>query len=227
MKPDESIDIVLNALRASDPPQGYEVRIQEALRTASQQSHSGFMLNRRHPERSVAKPKDLLSSLMPQLWWTAACAAVLLVGLAVRSYTHSKTPHTTPAIAHANTPLTQPAVIVATKTYTPAIRQHPIHAAPIQKRDENLQLQRIEVMLQSHEYIPEPPMPLTQQERLVIRMMRRNTAQQLAEYTPDARARQLHEDAQAYHDYFAATPLDGQPIYVQPIEHPHILEQTQ
>jgi hypothetical protein len=79
----------------------------------------------------------------------------------------------------------------------------------------------------THEYIPEPPLPLTEQERLVIRMMHHDNSPQLAEYTPDARARHLHEDAEEYRKYFAAQPLDGQPLYVQPIYHQKIFGDSQ
>lgn len=216
MKPDESIDTVLNALGSSDPPQGYEARIHNALLQAQQKPHRSFPQSR-HPERSAAKPKDLLASLLPSMSWAAACAALLILGIGVRSYMHRDIPSNTPTLAHTSKASPQPSVAVANRTDTPAIEVQPSRATSTQKGNASIQSARIEVALQTHEYIPEPQMPLTAEERLVIRMMRRNTAQQLAEYTPDARARSLHEDAQAYNEYFAEKPLDGQPIYHQQI----------
>jgi len=99
------------------------------------------------------------------------------------------------------------------------LREQPSQAEPAGVR-------RIEVALETHDYIPPPPLPITEEERLVIRMARSNDAQQLAEYTPDARARRLHEDAQEYREHFAAKPLEGQPIYVQPMYHQQIPQQN-
>lgn len=228
---DQAIKEVLHALRTTEPPQGYETRIHNALlqaqqepqRTFLQHRHSqrAFSLQNRHPERSAAKPKDLLASLLPWMSWATACAVLLIAGVAVRTHLHHEEPHTTPSIAHTTAPApTQ--VIVATKAPTVTVKPPSRRNMTTQQQAEPTRPRRIEVALQTHEYIPEPPMPLTEQERLVIRMMRRNTAQQLADYTPDARARQLHEDAQAYNDYFAKKPLEGQPLYVQPIYHQQI-----
>ena len=155
-----------------------------------------------------------------------ADAVVLALGIAVRSHLQSTSMQQSGPrkIAQSNELSPQPDAVTMAMTPVPAPTKQarPPRSKNVQNREEMAQPQRLEVAIQTHEYIPEPPLPLTQQERLVIRMMRHNTAQQLSEYTPDARARQLHEDAQAYHDYFAATSLDGQPIYVQPMEHPQI-----
>jgi hypothetical protein len=214
---EQAIEDVLHALRNPEPPQGYETRIHNALLQASQTSHRTIFsapATNRHPEQSAAKPKDLLSSLLPQMSWATACAAIFIAGLLVHSYSHHEKPHNTPAIAHENTASAQP-IIIATKTSAPTIKQPNKHTTPTRIHTTDTQPSRVEVAVQTHEYIPEPPLPLTEQERLVLRMMRRNTAQQLADYTPDARTRHLHEDAQAYNDYFADKPLDGQPIYHQ------------
>ncbi|WP_047490266.1 hypothetical protein [Terriglobus sp. TAA 43] len=208
---DPAIEDVLHALRTTEPSQGYEARIYNAL--ASAQS-----------ERSVAKGP--LASLLPRLSWAAACAVVVVLGIAVRSHLQSTSmQQSSPRnIAQSNELSPQPDAVTTAMTPVTAPKKQPL--PPRTKNAQNLeeiaQPRRIEVAIQTHEYIPEPPLPLTRQERLVIRMMRHNTAQQLSEYTPDARARQLHDDAQAYHDYFAATSLDGQPIYVQSMEHPQI-----
>ncbi|SDF67661.1 hypothetical protein [Terriglobus roseus] len=208
---DRAIEDVLHALRTTESPQGYEARIYNVL--TSPQS-----------ERSVAK--SLLVSLLPRLSWAAACVVVLTIGIAVRSHLQSTSMQQSGPrkIAQSNELSPQPDTVTMAMTPMPSPMKQALPPRPknAQNREEILQPQRVEVAIQTHEYIPEPPLPLTQQERLVIRMMRHNTAQQLSEYTPDARARQLHEDAQAYHDYFAATSLDGQPIYVQPMEHPQI-----
>jgi hypothetical protein len=221
---DQAIEDVLHALQTTEPPQGYEARIHNALLQANQQpKHVRFnaSFQNRHPERSEAKPKDLLASLLPRMSWATACAVLLIAGIAVRTHLHHEEPRTTPSIAHTTAPVpTQ--VIVATKAPTVTVKPPSRRNTTTQQQAEPTQPRRVEVTLQTHEYIPEPPMPLTEQERLVIRMMRRNTAQQLAEYTPDARARQLHEDAKAYNDYFAEKPLEGQPLYVQPIYHQQI-----
>jgi len=208
---DQAIEDVLNALRTTEPSQGYEARMYNAL--TNPQS-----------ERSVAK--GLLTSLLPRLSWAAACAVVLALGVAVRSHLQSTSMQQSGPrkIAQPTVLSTQTDAVTIAMTPLPAPTKQarPPRSKNVQNREEMAQPQRLEAAIQTHEYIPEPPLPLTQQERLVIRMMRHNSAQQLSEYTPDARARQLHEDAQAYHDYFAATSLDGQPIYVQPMEHPQI-----
>lgn len=208
---DQAIENVLHAFRTTEPPQGYESRIQNALRNSE-------------PKQNVTK--GVLPSVLPRWSWAAAFAVVLALGIAVHS-------HLQPTSIQQSGPrkMAQPNVLTPQRdAVTMAMTPPPARtkqassqlSKQVQTHEESTLPRRIEVSIETHEYIPEPPMPLTQQERLVIRMMRQNTAQQLSEYTPDARARQLHEDARAYHDYFAATPLDGQPIYVQPIEHPQI-----
>lgn len=221
---DQAIEDVLHALRITEPPQGYEARIHNALLQAQQESHRVHFnaLTSYESGRNLAK----LGSLLPYMSWATACVVVLALGIAARSHLQSaSTPKSSSLAApQRNVISTVPdtAPIAMTAVTAPTKQAATPRSKSVQTREEGTQPQRIEVAIETHEYIPEPPMPLTQQERLVIRMMRHNTAQQLSEYTPDARARQLHEDAQAYHDYFAATFLDGQPIYVQPIEHPQI-----
>lgn len=217
---DQAIEDVLHALRTTNPPQGYESRIHNALLQAQ---HRNAAREDRHPQRDAAKPKDLLASLLPWMSWATACAAVLILGIAVRSRLHLHPATTqqsnTQRMTRSNELSTQQAPVSTTETTlrVPTKRTPQPRFERANLHDETPRTQRIEVALQTHEYIPEPPLPLTQQERLVLRMARRNDAQQLAEYTPDARARHLHEDAQAYNDYFAAKPLDGQPIYHQKI----------
>lgn len=223
---DQVIEDVLHALRTTEPPQGYEARIHNALLEAAVETQRSITFNSRHPERNVAKSKSLLASLLPYMSWAVACVVVLALGIAARSHLQSTSTQqsSTREVSQRNVILTVPDAPLTPMTPVPALtKQAPLPVSrSTQNHEEIAQSQRIEVAIETHEYIPEPPMPLTSQERLVIRMMRHNTTQQLSEYTPDARARQLHEDAQAYHDYFAATSLDGQPIYVQPIEHPQI-----
>ncbi|HEY9136634.1 MAG TPA: hypothetical protein VIM67_00060 [Terriglobus sp.] len=213
---DQAIEDVLHALRTTEPSQGYEVRIHNALLQASQASHRRHFdatATNRNAAQSKAKSKGLLTSLLPRISWAVACAVLLILGIVARTHRHHEAIRTT---AHANIPSPQP-VIVAKSATPPSTKHQAKHATmPYEQREES-QPSRVEVAIQTHEYIPEPPLPLTEQERLVLRMMRRNTAQQLAEYTPDAHARRLHEDAQAYNDYFAKKPLDGQPIYHQKI----------
>lgn len=225
---DQTIEDVLHALRTTEPPQGYEARIHNALLQAQQELHRIHFnaLTSRQSGRSQARAKDLFGFLLPYMSWAAACAVVLAFSIAVRSHLQSTSTQqsSTRKVAQRNieSTLSDAVPTVPTSASAPMKHARTPRSKDIQNREEIEQPQRIEVAIQTHEYIPEPPMPLTQQERLVIRMTRHNTAQQLSEYTPDARARQLHEDAQAYHDYFAAKSLDGQPIYVQPMEHPQI-----
>lgn len=225
---DQAIEDVLHALRTTEPPQGYEARIHNALLQAQQESHHVHFntLTSHTSHRNAAKAKELLAYLLPYMSWATACAVALIVGTAVRSHLQSTSTqqNSSVQVTQRNGISTLPHAVPKAKTEVAAPTKHAPspHAKKAQNSEESTPPQRIEVAIQTHEYIPEPSLPLTNQERLVIRMMRHNTAQQLSEYTPDARARQLHEDAQAYHDYFAPTSLDGQPIYVQPIEHPQI-----
>ncbi|MEK6398328.1 MAG: hypothetical protein V4734_09600, partial [Terriglobus sp.] len=93
---DQAIEDVLHALHNPAPPQGYEARIHNALLQASAESRSNVSrihraslatarLINRHPERSAAKSKDLLVSLLPWMSWATACAALLIAGIAVRT----------------------------------------------------------------------------------------------------------------------------------------------
>lgn len=219
---EQAIEDVLHALQTTEPPQGYEARIHNALLQAQQASMRSTTFNVRHPERSAAKSKNLLASLLPTMSWAAACASLLVIGIAVHSYVHHDASGKNSAIAMKE--ITSPAgrqqhskLMLVLEADTATTKPRTRHILREQQLKADTQPRRIEVELQIHENIPEPPLPLTEQERLVLRMARTNTAQQLAEYTPDARARQLREDAQAYKDYFAEKPLDGQPIYHQQI----------
>jgi hypothetical protein len=230
MKPDESIEVVLNALRTSDPPQGYEGRIQQALLQAQQEQHHAFFnssLVDRHPERSAAKPKDLLFFLFTKMRGApvlaATCAAIAIVAISMRvpRSIHPAQAPGTRTIAHEEALSLQPlSTVHASKTSESHSARHT--SKPAEQSSVPSQPAHEETAVLTHEYIPEPPLPLTEQERLVIRMMHRDNSPQLAEYTPDARAQQLHEDAEEYRKYFASQPLDGQPLYVQPIYHQKI-----
>ena len=189
---DDAIDTVMAALRAATPSAGFEARIYHALQQAAL------------PTRTLRLPFVMMAS-----------AASLLCAMAVGLGLH--TLHDERAVTAAKP---QPSALMPahpTESEVAVVKRlTPMHTAPRVRAERPLRVDFETV--RPHENIPPPPLPLTQEEKLAIRIMRHNDLPQLATLSTDARTISLHADAESYREFFAPRPaLNGQPNYEQHI----------
>lgn len=192
---DDAIDTVMTALRAAEPSAGFEARLHQALQQG---------VVRRHTRRVR--------------FALTASVALLLCAIAIGFGLHTHPADHAVAVQRPR-PMPAPRLVTAgTQVSEVRAQRSPgrVHAAKIVRLTALSDPDADGTM--AHVNMPPPPLPLTQEERLVIRMMRHNDLPQLAVLSADARARSLHEDAEAYRAFFAPRPpLEGQPIYHQHI----------
>ncbi len=193
---EQSIETVRNALRTAEPSQGFDARVCDALLRAANK-----------PQRS-----------MGWLPFAVVTAVVLLIGVSagVVLVHHPVAAISTTALV-TQQPKTKADVREVASVST-GVAQRTAHQPARCKRVVALPHAEVESAVLTHESIPEPPLPLTHQERFLLQIVRHDKSPQLAEYTPDARLRRLHRDAEAYDAFFAPPrPLEGQPLYIQHI----------
>lgn len=190
----DNLETVLNALGSTEPAPGFHQRLQHAVHHAS-------------PERTLRwRPMHVAS-------FSAALLLCASLGICIRWPHSSSTPFNAPrqvlpvaatAQIVAGTPLRIRRSVGSVAAHEPALTAASQSGSVEEPRP--------------HENIPSPPLPLTAEERLVLRLMRNDQSNHLAQYTADARERRLQEDDQVYRSFFAPPPsLDGQPYYDQHI----------
>jgi hypothetical protein len=203
-KPDNAIDKVLAALRDAAPPEGMESRIAARLEqhTNAQQAHA----------RPNSHWRSLLTGQsLAAAWFRGAATGVafaLLAVAAVLALRHTPAPppqqtaaapspaHITPVSEARTTPCISPAVLrvhrAATTTAQPVL----------------LAKARVDTAAPSH---PAPPLPLTAQERELVRMARIADPQQLATINPETQAKLLAQQAAEFDKFFASQPAPPAP----------------
>ena len=200
---DEAIEKVLAGLRNSEPPAGLELRILAAARDRqSTQTASGWL--RKSPLR-------MLTSSVEHSGWRAAfattAAGVILAVLVIpaihpnrKPATQSKLPPDLPVRSSENANPRQPNTTTST-----GMRPH----------ERTVRLVRTPVPMRPHKTRnldhPAPEAPLTQQERLLVRIAQSRDPHALAMLNSEMRARrEAEEDAefQRFADQSVASP-DG------------------
>jgi hypothetical protein len=196
---DDAIDKTLAALKSAAPPQGMEERI----------------LHRLQLQPAPAAPfrwRDLFAgSALAAAWWrgalTGLTTAMLLVSaLLLAQHTLRVRPgHTTLAVNH-NSATRNPAPVVvpvaASAPNSPALA----NLCPTQLR--HARTYRAETLTDasfapSH---PAPVLPLTAQERALVRLARTADPRLLAALSPETQARVEAQEADDYNKFFAPPP---------------------
>jgi hypothetical protein len=173
---DGTIERLLAGLRDAEPPGGMERRILQAL---------GGM-----EARKVAASASLW---LPAMALLLACTVILMAAVIVRQHRHSPAglSHSTSAdVRQATKPelFTQKAPTGPQRTISRVAVRHPhaVHAAG-------------EIQASS---FPAPPLPLTEQERLLLRLAHRGDADNMAILNPDVRAAQTAKATEQFQQFF-------------------------
>lgn len=193
---DHSIDRVLNALRDVTPPSGMGRRILNVLEGNSSDHALSY---RDRPSALQTIGRSLLLR-----WTTVATAAALFVAaVVVFAAKHHKQTDTVSIAspAHQATPsVSTPSAF----TVQPIQAHHtsiPAHAKQISTQIET-PLQPVQEADDAQLSHPAPPIPPTEQERLLLRYARRGNTNDLAQITNEKRADRDQKDAADFQAFF-------------------------
>lgn len=181
MTPDHNhIDTLLNALTEATPPPGMERRILNTL------------------EQAVARPTSHATAHRSLRWIPLTCATLVIACLLV------VTRRNEPTLSIAQTPPTQSVnnttkPHIAAVTTSPAPQSHSV--APPRLIAAALPEDTAQV---SH---PAPPLPLTEQEKLLIRFAHRSNPNDLIEISNERKAARAEQEAAEFTAFFTPPPL--------------------
>jgi hypothetical protein len=170
--PDEAINKVLTALANPKPPAGMERRI---LEVASAEVTAG--------------PKPARWALGYGIPVAISLAALLWIAKTY-PYDPIKTP---PQIA-----VIEPHPVVVPQAATTLAAQRPARLTASVSRNQHHTTSAF-VLAKSY---PAPPMPLTEQEKLLLRVVRKGDPEELAMLNPETRARREAQDTDQFHQFF-------------------------
>ncbi len=204
---DEAIEKVMAGLCSSEPPAGLELRILAAAKDRqSAQPASG---------RLREKPLWLLALSSQQRAWRAALAATtaafLLAALAIIPAIHSHPKPATQSYFHPN--VTVMPTPVDTRKTASLPHPNPIEPAGIRPHQHTARLLAVAHPMHPHETRnlshPAPEEPLTQQEKLLLRVAQSGSPHVFAMLNTEIRTRrEAEEDAefQRFADQSVASP---------------------
>ncbi len=196
---DEAIDRVLTGLRKAEAPEGMERRI---LKTVSDRASEQREWN---PMRLV-----LPSRLIATRSWTVAAAGVAVVSL-LFGWAAFRQHRPAQDIAGPNQhmlPANVPGPAVQAETAKVIL---PLHEGSTSRWKGNANTKRVEAVLDGDSVAlsemhaasyPAPPMPLTEQEKLLLRIAHKGDPEELAMLNTEVRARQEAEGKTQFQKFF-------------------------
>ena len=217
MNSNDAVDRVLTGLRDIEAPEGMDHRILRAM-------HAHAATNS-EPRRvaSLLTPKFWLAAtasaaiIATAIWWSASTRLRPAHNLATETSTIAKPDAAKPGTAEA-TPVPAPSPlastarepVISTKAAEPhrgeirfstsaAADPAPLDAAHSPAAGSA----RPDTLAASH---PAPPLPLTEQERLLLRILHKGDPVELASLNNDFRGRQVVEDTAAFQRFFKQQP---------------------
>jgi hypothetical protein len=181
---DETIKMLMAGFRDAEPPAGMQGRIFQAL------------------ELHATVSPGLLTSwrLRPSVALAFVCAVLLTAGLIVAIRTYQPSPRSanaTSQVTHADARQGARPETTAVKTATTPRRKAPRGSATRLRASEMSAVG--ETQLASY---PAPALPLTEQERLLLRLAHRHDVQSVAILNPDLQAAASAEAAKQFQDFF-------------------------
>jgi hypothetical protein len=181
---DETVKVLMAGFRDAEPPTGMQSRIFEALELRATVSPGLFKSRRLHPSVAVA----------------FVCAAVLTAALAVAICIYQpwhRSANATSQVAHGDARQGARPETIAVKT-TAGLRRKASRGSATRPRETELAVAG-ETQTASH---PAPPLPLTDQERLLLRLAHRHDVQSVAILNPGLQAAQSAEAAEQFQTFF-------------------------
>jgi hypothetical protein len=195
---DERIEQVLTALRDAEPPTGMEERLQAGLRAADEATEPRTWMWLRRPAFTAGA--------------LAMAAIAILVGARSRQLHQAGHPQRTTAAS-----LTPPQrglrdLAVPEPPDSPLQESLPAPRKRLVKASPAVATELRQVRQVEAENIPAPPMPLTQQEILLVRLAHRNNAVQLGTLVADARELSFQHEKEQVREFFKPPlPAEDQP----------------
>ncbi len=202
MKSEEAIGKVLAGLRDSEVPLGMEHRVLKAVQDhASVQSRSGWRWLR--PNWLVAPSPIMRRSLFLAVASAGILAIVFAIPSPYRAHrgrdaaaqlkitAASVGPPAKASLVARGSPVSPPASVI----HSPATRQE--RKVRLVRRDDSLALREVRAASR-----PAPPLPLTKQEKLLLRVARTAGPEELAMLNPDERARRRAESDAEFQQFF-------------------------
>lgn len=179
-----TIERLLAGLREAEPPAGIERRILNAL--------EGMEVREARPFATLWRRPVLAWWLRPALAIPLVCAVILVV--AVTDYEHRHAPPTMRSPS-AGSDVRQAAVAqkptIVPRRMDPRVpmRRPRAHAVPAVGETQEASF-------------PAPPLPLTEQERLLLRLAHRGDAENMALLNPDVQAAQTAKATEQFQQFF-------------------------
>ncbi len=190
---EEIIDQTLAGLRDTQPPAGMEDRVLHAIQDrASSPSVWRWW-----------RPLEMRA----QSWsWGAAAAGIAAVFLSLAVLSAHRRDHNTVESSRQPVPVKAQPPAVQTAVAEPAPHAMPVKRIAVRKGTQKTQslseedaIALSEMRAPSH---PAPEMPLTQQERLMLRIVHGGDPVELAELDPQVRAAQYAQQKAEFKDFF-------------------------
>jgi len=177
---DGTIERLLAGLRDAEPPAGIERRILEAL--------DGM-----EAREAVASASLWHLPFRPAIAMLLVCTVILMAGIAVHQHRHAPAnlSHSTRADLRQSTRpevVVQKAPTVPRRTTSRTPVKHP-RDAPAAGETQTASF-------------PAPPLPLTEQERLLLRLAHRGDADNMAILNPDTRSAQTAKATEQFQQFF-------------------------
>jgi hypothetical protein len=193
---DDAIDKTLAALKTAAPPEGMEARILQRLQ--------------QHAPAAPFRWSDLLTgSALAAAWWrgalSGATTAILLVGaLLLAQHGLRSRPQYTPFAAGNNS-----AVRALSPATLPVAASAPASAGcPAHAQVHRAQTLSSASFAPSH---PAPELPLTAQERALVRLVQTADPRLLASLEPETQAKVEAQEADDFNKFFTPPPAPSQP----------------
>jgi hypothetical protein len=181
---EETIERLLNGLRDAEPPAGIERRILRAL--------DGMEARETSASASLWHWPILPPWLRPAMVIPLACAVILMV--VVTDYQH-RLPSSVVRSSSSGSEVRQ-ATVTQKPTVVPprmdahvAVRRRHNHAVPAVRETQEASF-------------PAPPLPLTEQERLLLRLAHRRDAENMALLNPAVQAAQIAKTTEQFQHFF-------------------------
>jgi len=204
---DDAINKTLSALKSAAPPEGMEARILQRLQ--------------QHANAAPAAPfhwRDLLTgSALAVAWWRGALSgvatALLFVGTLLLAQHSLRTisGHAQPAVSQVHAPHNLAPVVAsapnapshANPCVTPNLL-HARHIVPAYRAEASFTAS----FAPSH---PAPVLPLTAQERALVRLVQTVNPKQLASFNFDAQEKAEAQEIDDFNKFFTPPPAPPQP----------------
>jgi hypothetical protein len=206
---DDAIDKTLAALKTASPPQGMEARILQRMQQHASAAPAEF------------RWRDMLTgSALAAAWWrgalSGAATAMLLVGalLLAQHSLRTKQPAVSQiAVTRNLAPAALPVTASAPNAPSRESRANPCATLGLPRTAHIVPAYRAETLpsasfTPSH---PAPVLPLTAQERALVRLVQTADPKLLASLEPETQAKVEAQEADDFNKFFAPPPAPPQP----------------